>query len=477
MSTKKSKNMLLRKVLQVLFLTYILFVSLGHAFNWSIGENLHGICPFGAVETFFTWITTGSFIHHTGVGNYFILLGLVLTLIVAGAFFCGWICPFGTVQEFIGKLGKKIFGKKYNNIIPKKLDSILRYFKYLFLIFVLIQTARNFALVFEKIDPYYTFFNIWSDEIAISGYIILAITLLLSLIVERSYCKYMCPLGAINGIFNFKSIIQIKRDSNNCISCGACDRVCPMGINVSTTKEIADPRCIRCGECIAVCPVNTTKDTLNFKVSLLKNKKLNISKLIIISLVLFLTPIFIGSITGSFKEDTCDRKYETANDIKGSYTINEISQHYNITAEEIIHTFNIADKRNDKLNGLLEESGFSIETLRVYIENIDKPLKDVLEEYPKKYDGNKTLRELAKENESGVIAKLFASADEEVTSVEIKRKTMLVEIKNNVKDYDDFLNTFNISKDEPLNTTLKDIIDKYGVDMQEVKTYVAENQK
>ncbi|TDT71944.1 4Fe-4S binding protein [Hypnocyclicus thermotrophus] len=473
---KKQLGIMSRKILQGLFLIYILFVSLGHAFNWKIGENLHGICPFGAIETFYTWITTNNFIHHTGVGNYFILLGLVFTLIISGAFFCGWICPFGTVQEFLGKLGKKIFKKKYNNIIPKKLDSILRYFKYLFLIFILVQTARNFKLVFENIDPYYTFFNIWSDEIAISGYIVLTITLLLSLIVERPYCKYMCPLGAINGIFNFKSIIQIKRDNNNCINCGACDKVCPVGINVSIAKEISDPRCIRCAECVAICPVNKTKDTLNFKISLLKNKKLNISKLMLISLIIFLTPIFIGSITGGFKEDTSDRKYETANDIKGSYTINEISEHYNITAEGLIHTFNIEDNRDQKLNDLLEKSGFSIETLRVYMENIDKPLKDVLEDYPEKYEANKTLRELAKENEAGVIAKLFNSSEED-TTVEIKRKTMLVEIKNIIKDYNDFLNTFNINKDEPLNTTLKDIIDKYSIEMEDIKTYVEDNKK
>lgn len=481
MSVNKKYNYeIIRKGLQILFVIYIFIVSLGHTFNWEIGENLHGICPFGAVETFHSWITTGKFIHHTGAGNSFIALGLLLTLIFTGAFFCGWICPFGTVQELIGKIGKKIFGKKYNNIIPKTVDSVLRYFKYIFLVFILFQTARTFKLVFENVDPYYTLFNIWSDEIAVSGYIVLAVFVALSFIIERPYCRYVCPLGAINGIFNIKSLFTIKRDEHTCISCGACDRACPVGIKVSKVEEVKDTACIRCMKCVISCPVNAKSDTLKVK-SISKNKKVMDEKYIpIIAVILFAFPIIAGIATGSFEEES-DKKYETVNDIRGSYTIPDIVNNYKITEKELIHAFNIENDKEKKLNMLLEEQGHSLETLREVIGNLDNPASQVIEKIPGKYDGSLTLRELIKAGEPGKIVKLLGDMEVEgksgKTVIELKRNSMLVDVKNVVKDYDDFLTTFGIPKDAPLNTTFGELINEYGFEMSEVKAYVEENQK
>ena len=81
-----------RKIVQLIFLTYILFVSLSHAMGWAFGENLHGICPFGAIETLGVYFTTGDLVKHITTGNFYILLGLLLSLIFFGAYFCAWIC-------------------------------------------------------------------------------------------------------------------------------------------------------------------------------------------------------------------------------------------------------------------------------------------------------------------------------------------------------------------------------------------------
>lgn len=88
--------------------------------------------------------------------------------------------------------------------------------RYVVLIWVIVQTARTSKLVFQNYDPYYNLFNIWTDEIAVSGYIVVAITLMLSLIIERPFCRYACPLGAFNGFFNRFSYITIKRNKETC---------------------------------------------------------------------------------------------------------------------------------------------------------------------------------------------------------------------------------------------------------------------
>lgn len=467
-----------RNSLQVIFALYVVTVSLGHTFNWALGESLHSICPFGAIETMHSWITTGKFIHHTGKGNVYIVVGLMFTLIFGGAFFCGWICPFGSIQELFGKFGKKIFKKKYNRIIPIKLDNRLRYFKYIFLLFVLFQTARMFNLVFQNLDPYYTLFNIWTDEIAGTGIIILVAFLGLALISERPYCKYMCPLGAINGIFNSFSIFNIKRASNTCINCSACDRACPMNIEVSKLEKIRDTKCIRCMKCISACPVNQNSATLKFMS--FTGKSIKKSYVLAVFMMLFIIPIIVGMNQNAFEEDMSDKKYETVNDIRGSYTIKDIAKSFNIQEKELVHALNIQAENEKKLNILLEEKSLSMDVLRIIIDGLEKPAKEVIGDLPAEYDLELKLRELIKISQAGEIAQAIAQKvkeESESIAIELKRKSMLVDVKKLVKDYDDFLKTFDIAKETPLNTTFRDIIDEKNISMEEIREYVSENQK
>jgi len=190
-----------------------------------------------------------------------ILMSIIAILtIILGPVFCGWICPFGTFQEWLSKIGKKLFGKRYNHFMPKKLDTVMRYFRYVLLILVVYNTATTAKLMFQNIDPYYALFNFWTGEVAITAYLILGIIILSSLFIERPWCKYACPYGALLGISNLFRPFKIRRNESTCIECKACDSACPMNIEVSSNNIISNHQCISCMKCTSeqACPIENT---------------------------------------------------------------------------------------------------------------------------------------------------------------------------------------------------------------------------
>lgn len=263
---KKNKRKI-RKIVQLFFFILVALISINHTLaetgqgiEFFSSASLHAICPFGGVVTIYQLFTLGTFIQKIHSSSL-ILMGLVFFMtLLLGPVFCGWICPFGTFQEWIGNLGKKIFKSKYNHMVPKKLDSVLRYFRIVFLAWVVFMTARSGTLLFSNIDPYYALFNFWTSEVAVAGMVALFVIMGLSLVMERPWCKYACPYGGVLGFFNKFHIFKLKRLESTCISCNLCTNNCPMNIDVATRSEVKDLQCIRCFECTSenICPVEET---------------------------------------------------------------------------------------------------------------------------------------------------------------------------------------------------------------------------
>lgn len=277
----KKKAGRIRLVVQIFFFVVVTLIVTGHNLVEAgieipiIGTaSIHSICPFGGVVSIYEFFVSGTFVKKIHESSFILMaIVFVLTLLVGPAF-CAWVCPFGSFQEWIGKIGKKIFKRRYNRFIPYKFDKYLRYLRYIMLAWVIYMTSISGQLFFQDIDPFYALFNFWTSEMAISGYIILGIVFVLGLFVERPFCKYACPYGALLGIFNLFRIFGIKRKAVTCTNCKACDKTCPMNIPISGKKNIRDHQCITCLKCTSeqTCPV---PNTLNLEAGKAKKEAKN----------------------------------------------------------------------------------------------------------------------------------------------------------------------------------------------------------
>lgn len=257
----------IRSTVQIFFFLLVVLITLNEVLQESgitipfiASASLHAICPFGGVVSIYEFVTNGIFVQKTHESSFILMAAAFILAVGFGPVICGWVCPLGTFQEWIAKLGRRIFGKKYNNFIPARLDNYLRYIRYVILVWVVYVTAASTKLIFQDYDPYNALFNFWSSEVAPQSLVILGVTIVLSLFIERPWCKYACPYGALLGLFNFVRIFKIRRKNSSCVSCKACDRACPMNIAVSKSNSVRNHQCISCMKCTSEqsCPVANT---------------------------------------------------------------------------------------------------------------------------------------------------------------------------------------------------------------------------
>ncbi len=198
--------------------------------------------------------------------KYYMLTGLSIALIVTILFrtvFCGWICFLGTVFDLIRSVGKwfgsisvaKPINRKYkrwvknNKIVLGRIDHYARYFRYVLLLWILQAAFLGIASIKD------------GDERGIVSVLFLLIALaVLGLFVERSWCKYSCPVGAVLGVFSKISPTSVTRNESGCIDCNICSRICPMNIDVANLKRVSEIDCQTCVQCVEACPEDDALD-------------------------------------------------------------------------------------------------------------------------------------------------------------------------------------------------------------------------
>ncbi|GAB6277937.1 MAG: 4Fe-4S binding protein [Rectinema sp.] len=316
--------------------------------------------PFGGLETLFKWLAGGDFIKKIEPGNI-VLLGAIVALgIVLSRFFCGWLCAFGALQGVFGWIGKKLFKRRFE--VPKKLDRVLRWMKYVILVAIIYFTWKTGELVIRPYDPFAAYGHLPAGLTAVwtefkVGFILLVLFMVLSMFYERAFCKYACPLGAVNAMLSRIPLFRIKRDKPTCISCSKCDRVCPMNIDVSHAESVNSPECISCFECVTACP--TKKDTL---VATIGNKKTKLWTVVIIGFAIYAGAALIGQAAGMLRftapslSELSDKGTLNVADIKGSSTYEELAGAFGVDLDQLYRELGI-DKTKVPTTSMIKDTG------------------------------------------------------------------------------------------------------------------------
>ena len=218
--------------------------------------------------------------------SFYIIGFLMIIGAFIGRFVCGWLCPFGLVQDLL----YKISGIKKIKKVPN--DKYLRFLKYIILVVFVIILPLFISNYSGDGKPWFCklicpsgtllagipLISMNSSLRRIIGplfawkMLILISIIVLSIKIYRPFCKYICPLGAIYGLFNKYSIYRYEIDYNKCTKCNLCHKKCDMNVIVHETPNSVE--CIRCGKCIDVCPKNAITTTFSKSKGL--NEKLNI---------------------------------------------------------------------------------------------------------------------------------------------------------------------------------------------------------
>lgn len=305
--------------------------------------SIHALCPYGGLESLYQVFSAGTFISKIFSGTL-ILFGI--TLAVALLFrrsFCGVICPFGAIQEFFAVIGSKLF--KQRQVIPLWLDKPFRYLKYGVLFFTVFYAWKTAGLWMAPYDPWSAYAHlpeglasVWSE--AAIGLILLGITVAGSILYDRFFCKYLCPMGALYAVIGKLSPFNVVRNEDLCIDCGNCNRVCPMNIDIQHSTKVNSAECINCSLCVLDCP----------KAGALENKisKQTVTPFLSILLVviLFFGSIFAAQAAGVYAmlpEQLKTGETITYSEIKGYMSIQDAAAAVNSDLHEFYKKFGIPE--------------------------------------------------------------------------------------------------------------------------------------
>lgn len=204
---------------------------------------------------------------------------MLIATVFLGRVYCGFCCTYGIYQDWIGVLGRKIFKSKFDTLIPEKLHNILGYLRYVTIIVWLFFATSFFATKVLALiggpSPNVLINIIFSREVVTTATIAsLVIFTIMSLIVSRPYCKYLCHGSVQAGALSFAKLVKLERNPNKCVKCGRCEKVCPMKVPITRLEKICTNNCVACYQCVHACP---KKDALYLNTQPLK-KIFGISK-------------------------------------------------------------------------------------------------------------------------------------------------------------------------------------------------------
>jgi len=240
------------------FYLFVRYYETGGRSVWaSRPPGVEGWLPIASLMNLKVLLETGQMprLHPAGM---FLLISFLAMSWVFRKSFCGWLCPVGSISEYLWRLGKQTFGRTFR--LPRKLDIGLRSLKYILLglFFYAVGSMTVPAIRAFLEGPYgivddvkmLNFFRL----LGITGGIVMALLVFASVFVQNFWCRYLCPYGALMGLASLASPLRIRRETSLCIDCGKCAKACPSALPVDRLITIRSAECTGCLMCVAECP-------------------------------------------------------------------------------------------------------------------------------------------------------------------------------------------------------------------------------
>jgi ferredoxin len=268
--------------------------------------GVDGFLPISGLMGLVDWIRRGALNSIHPAATVLLLVFLVMALVLRKSF-CSWVCPVGFLSEGLARLGRRLCGRNFR---PWKwLDVGLRSLKYLLLYFfaqAILRMSQGALQAFLE-SPYNRVSDIkmglFFVELGQVGATVLVALVLLSVMVQGFWCRYLCPYGALLGLASWLSPTRVRRRPASCIDCGLCDRVCMARLPVSRRQAVVSPECTGCLDCVAACPV---EDALGVETL---RRPLTPLRLAAALVLLFLGGYATARATGAWQNSIGDREY------------------------------------------------------------------------------------------------------------------------------------------------------------------------
>jgi len=227
----------------------------------SVGRpaGVEGWLPIAGLMNLKYWLATGRIpaIHPAAL---FLLLAFLSIAFLFRKAFCSWLCPVGTLSEYLWRAGRKIFRRNFR--LPSWLDIPLRGLKYLLLgFFVWAVAGMSATAIGSFMHTSYgliaavkmlNFFRF----LGVTGLAVIGLLAVASLFVENFWCRYLCPYGALLGLVSLPGPLRIRRNREACIDCAKCARACPSSLPVDRLASVRSAECTGCMACVAICPAD-----------------------------------------------------------------------------------------------------------------------------------------------------------------------------------------------------------------------------
>jgi len=310
---------IVRRTIQVLFLLlnlwigarfyqFVRFYETGGQSAWMPRPaGVEGYLPIAGLMNLKYFALTGIVPDVHPAGMFLLTAFIAISWLVRKAF-CSWLCPVGTLSEWLWMLGRKVFGR--NVAAPRWLDVPLRGLKYLLFGFfayaVGSMSAGDLAAFIH--GPYGLVADVkmlnFFRHLGEVGAVILGVLVVGSVLVKNLWCRYLCPYGALLGIVSLASPTRIRRNADACIDCAKCAKACPSLLPVDKLPMIRSAECTGCLECVTICPA---KGALNLSVA--RTRPVPTWAVVVVIAVVFFGTVSAAKLTGHWNSAVPDWMY------------------------------------------------------------------------------------------------------------------------------------------------------------------------